>query len=167
MNLGTLSEKGKIANAKADKALQFLANKYNISYIPFPTNSTSRVDGFFCTQGYSNVDCISSMYEIKTRQGEIIEDKFHFEGKVYDTQLIVYQKLVDGMHLSEYLNVPFLLVVVFWNYIYIWKIDEDLIKESEVKETLTKYDINGRTALRMNCYLPFTKAVLKTTYDEV
>lgn len=167
MKLGVLSEKGKAANTKAKKALEFLSQTYNIRYISMKDDSVCRVDGFLCKQDYSNDHYISSVYEIKTRNGKVENDEFYFEGKKYDTQLIAYQKILDGVRIGKELNLPFVLIVVFYNYIYIWKITDDLIKESEVYQSITLDNINGGIANRNNCYLPFKLANLKLPYDGI
>jgi hypothetical protein len=167
MKLGVLSEKGKLANAKAKKALDFLSQNYGITYIPMKDDSVSRIDGFFCKEDYSNEHYVSSIYEIKTRNGKVEDDEFHFEGKKYDTQLIAYQKILDGQRISNDLNLPFVLIVVFYNYIYIWKITNELIKESTIYQSITLDNINGGIANRNNCYLPFKLATLKIPYNEV
>jgi len=159
--LGILTEEGQEAVKKNSKALQYISYKYKLEYVEFKDDNPCPVDGFFLGDGRMH-----TVFEIKTRNGYIENDQFVFKEQRYDTFLIAYNKLEMGFNIGFTLNLPFVLIASFDNYIYIWLINQKLLQEVERKITQTNYDVNGGIAYRSNAFIPLSKARIKLKYEE-
>ena len=158
--LGILTAKGQETIEPTDRALEFISDKFLISYFKFPEKNPTIIDGFFIKNNICN-----SSYEIKLRDGYVEKEKFVYHNNKYDTTIITKEKIINGLKISNTLQIPFMLINVYDNFIYIWHIDDALVSKCQVKKTYTKSTINGGGEERENMFIPLNLAYKKLEYD--
>ena len=159
--LGILTEKGQKTISVTNNALQYIGKKFNVRYQNFSEKHPVPIDGIFTKDN----KCVA-IYEAKTRDGYIENEQFVFRDKKYDTVLIVKDKLVVGKRIADTLALPFVMINIFDNFVYIWHINNTLLASCESKNTFTKSDINGGLANRENIFIPLKLADKKFIYEK-
>ena len=159
--LGILTEKGQKTILVTNNALKFIGDKLGVEHQNFSEEHPVPIDGIF-TKGNK----CTAIYEVKTRDGYIENEQFVFRDKKYDTVLIVKDKLVVGKRIADTLALPFVMINIFYNFVYIWHINNALLENCESKNTFTKSDINGGLANRENIFIPLKLADKKFIYEK-
>lgn len=159
--LGILTEKGQRTISVTNDALKFIGNQLDVEHQNFSEKHPVPVDGIFTKDN----KCMA-LYEVKSRDGYIENELFVFRDKKYDTVLIVKDKLVVGKRIADTLALPFVMINIFDNFVYIWHINNTLLASCESKNTFTKSDINGGLANRENIFIPLKLADKKFIYEK-
>ena len=156
MVLASETKKGETYILKEKILAEHIAREFNAEAVELG-NATTNVDRLFIRDSK-----VVSVVEIKHREMSLA-DLMKF-----GTYLISYDKITNGVAISELLHVPFFVFVylVHSGDLVYFKISDETgrdICDYVVERSETKADCNGGNAVRENAYLYLDKMIVMST----
>ena len=151
--MNILTPKGQANEVYYDALITFLSEKYRFKFISMQQDKPSRIDGVIST--FENIG--KAVFEAKCRNMSK-EDLERF-----GSWILTYDKIKAGSAVARLLSVPFIgyLHCKKDSSVFSWIIADSEGKptfEYEVKQTVTKKNINGGEKQAVNAFLPIEKA---------